>query len=542
MIKIFKDTKRLIFTKQKDILSSAIILSSMIILSRFFGLIRYRTLATFFSKEELDLFFASFRLPDFAFEILITGALSAAFIPIFIKYQKDKKILNENISSIINFMMMGLFLFILVIFVGADFLIPAITPGFTPEQTKIIVSLSRALLISQLPFLVLGNIFSGMAQANRIFIVTAIAPVLYNLGIIAGTIFFAKPFWLYGPVIGVTAGAVLFLLIQMPINLIIDFGYQLFAFKKAILKEFIGLFLPRVLSVLTTQIDLTIDLTLSSLIGPGSYTIFFFSQRLQLFPVGFFGMAYAQASLPYLSDLYGDKKFAEIRNIFVDTILRLFFFSIPLSFFFIFARTPLVRLFFGGPKFDWEGTVLTAVTASYFAFSLPFHTIFYFITRAFYAAHDTRTPFLVNFFSVFLNTILSLFFIFVLNLPVWSLAISFSIAISINVVMLAAFFYKKIGGFNLFKLFKNCSKIYFASFISSFFAYPLMKLTDGLIFDTSRTINVFFLLVLTFSLFILLYLFLAWLLDIEEIYILGALILKLKGLKKKVTEVYTDVG
>lgn len=542
MIKILKDTKRLIFTKQKDILSSAIILSSMIILSRFFGLIRYRTLASFFSKEELDLFFASFRLPDFAFEILITGALSAAFIPIFIKYQKDKKILNENISSIINFMMMGLFLFILVIFVGADFLIPAITPGFSPEQTKVIVSLSRALLISQLPFLVLGNIFSGMAQANRIFIVTAIAPVLYNLGIIAGTIFFAKPFWLFGPVIGVTAGAVLFLLIQMPINLIIDFGYQLFAFKKAILKEFIGLFLPRVLSVLTTQIDLTIDLTLSSLIGPGSYTIFFFAQRLQLFPVGFLGMAYAQASLPYLSDLYGDKKLAEIRNIFVDTILRLFFFCIPLSFFFIFARTPLVRLFFGGPKFDWEGTVLTAITASYFAFSLPFHTIFYFITRAFYATHDTRTPFLVNFFSVFLNTILSLFFIFVLNLPVWSLAISFSIAISINVVMLAALFYKKIGGFNLFKLFKNCSKIYFVSFISSFFAYPLMKLTDGLVFDTSRTINVFFLLASTFSLFILLYLFLAWLLNIEEIYILGALILKLKGLKKKVTEVYTDVG
>lgn len=537
-----KDTKRLIFTKQKDILSSAIILSSMIILSRFFGLIRYRTLATFFSKEELDLFFASFRLPDFAFEILITGALSAAFIPIFIKYQKDKKILNENISSIINFMMMGLFLFILVIFVGADFLIPAITPGFSPEQTKVIVSLSRVLLISQLPFLVLGNIFSGMAQANRIFIVTAVAPVLYNLGIIAGTIFFAKPFWLFGPVIGVTAGAVLFLLIQMPINLIIGFGYRLFAFKKAILKEFIGLFLPRVLSVLTTQIDLTIDLTLSSLIGPGSYTIFFFSQRLQLFPVGLFGMAYAQASLPYLSDLYRDNKLVEIRNIFVETILRLFFFVVPLSFFFIFARTPLVRLFFGGPKFDWEGTVLTAVTASYFAFSLPFHTIFYFITRSFYAIHDTRTPFLVNFFSVFLNTVLSLIFIFVLNLPVWSLAISFSIAISINVIMLTGFFYQKIGGFNLIKLFKNSSKIYFASFISSFFAYPLMKLTDGLIFDTSRTINVFFLLSLTFSLFILLYLFLAWLLNIEEIYILGALISKLKGLKKKVVEVYTDVG
>ena len=99
---IINHTKTLIFRKQKDILSSVIILSSMMVLSRFLGLVRNRTFATFFSKEELDLLIAAYRLPDFVFEVLVTGALSSAFIPIFIQYKKNPKELSVKISSIVN--------------------------------------------------------------------------------------------------------------------------------------------------------------------------------------------------------------------------------------------------------------------------------------------------------------------------------------------------------------------------------------------------------------------------------------------------------
>lgn len=542
MEKFLHNTKKFIFLQQKDILSSAIVLALMIVVSRLFGFLRYRTLATFFSKEELDIFLSAFRLPDFIFEVLITGALTSAFIPIFVKYKKNNEELSKNISSIINFMVGGLLLFIIGAFFLSPLIIPFFTPGFSAEKIKLIINLSRILLLSQLPFLVLGNILSGMAQAHKIFIVTAIAPILYNLGIIIGTVIFTHSFWIYGPIIGVIIGAILFFLVQLPTLFIINFQFRFFAVQKKALIEFVKLFIPRVLSVMTTQIDLTIDLILATFLGSGSYTIFFFAQHLQLFPVSFIGMSFGQASLPYLSDLYKEGKLIEIKKIFVDSLLQIMFLTVPISFFFIFARTPIVRFFFGGVKFDWEGTVQTAITLSYFAFSLPFHAIFYFITRSFYALHDTKTPFLINIFSVGINSILSVLFIFVLRLPVWSLANSFSIAIICNVLLLLFFFYKKVQSFEGMRLVVHATKIYVASFISSACAYLLMKFFDELILDTTRTINVFFLLVVTFSVFALVYLFLSWLFNIEEIYILGRLSLKMQEMKKKIVEMYSDIG
>lgn len=542
MEKFLNNTKKFIFLQQKDILSSAIVLALMIAFSRVFGFLRYRTLATFFPKEELDIFLASFRIPDFIFEILITGALTSAFIPIFIKYKKNSEELSKNISSIINFMIGVLFLFIILVFFCSPFIIPLLTPGFSADKIKLIINLSRIILLTQLPFLVLGNILSGMAQAHKMFIVTAIAPILYNLGIIAGTVIFARSFWIYGPIIGVIVGAIIFFVVQIPTLFVINFQFRFFTAQKNVLVEFVRLFTPRVLSVMTTQIDLTIDLILATLLGSGSYTIFFFAQHLQLFPVSFIGMSFGQASLPYLSDLYKENKLVEIKKIFVDSLLQILFLTIPISLFFIFARTPIVRFFFGGVKFDWEGTVQTAITLSYFAISLPFHAIFYFITRSFYALYDTKTPFIINVVSVGINSALSLFFVFVLKLPVWSLAISFSIAIICNVMLLLFFFYKKAQSFEFLRLFNHTIKIYIASVMSSAFAYPAMKFADGFILDTTRTINVFFLIAVTFSLFALVYLFLSWLLNIEEIYILGRLLLKMKEMKKKIVEMYTDTG
>lgn len=542
MEKFLNNTKKFIFLKQKDILSSAIVLSLMIIASRVFGFLRYRTLASFFSKEELDLFLASFRLPDFVFEILITGALTSAFIPLFIKYEKNKDELSAVISSITNFILSGLAVFIILMFFTASWVVPFLTPGFRDDQIEVVVNLSRLLLLIQLPLLTVGNILSGIAQANKIFIVTAIAPILYNLGIIIGTVFFAGSFWIYGPIFGVSLGALLFFIVQIPTLFMVDFRYKPFLIKKAALTEFIRLFLPRVLSVITTQIDLTIDLVLATFLGAGSYTIFFFAQHLQLFPVSFIGMSFGQASLPYLSDLYKEEKLDEIKKIFVASLLQILFLTAPISFFFIFARTPIVRIFFGGGKFDWEGTVQTAKTLSYFALSLPFHALFYFITRSFYALRDTKTPFMVNLFSVAINTVLSLLFVFVFKLPVWSLAISFSVAITVNIILLLFLFYRKVQSFAFGHFIFHAVKIYTASLISSAITYPMMKLSDGLIFDTTRTINVFFLVVIMFVLFILVYLFLSWLFNIEEIYILGKLIIKIKEMKKKMVEIYTDVG
>ncbi len=503
---------------------------------------RYRTLATFFSKEELGLFLAAFRLPDFIFEVLVSGALTSAFIPIFIKYEKNEKELSENISSIINFIIVGLFILILIVLAFSGFLIPLISPNLNDEQLKQIISMSQILIISQLPLLVLGNILSGIAQANKIFIITAIAPILYNLGIIIGTLAFSNSFYLNGPITGVVIGAALFLIAQIPILFISSFRYHVFHFKLSVLKDFVRLFLPRFFNVITAQIDLTIDMTIALFLGTGSYTIFFFAQHLQFFPVAFIGMAFGQASLPYLSDLYRENKINEIKKIFIDSCLQLLFLSIPIAIFFIFARTPIIRLFFGGEKFDWEGTVLTAKTLSYFAISLPFHTIFYFIVRAFYATFDTKTPFIVNVVCIVINTVLSLLFVLVFKFPIWSLGLAFSIAIIINVILLAFLFYKKVNGFNMKRLIFHTFRLAVLALLAALPSYPLMKILDRLILDTTRTINIFFLLVIVGAFFTSLYLLLCWICNAEEIYILGKLLKKVKSFKKKSVEINTDTG
>ncbi|PIY71964.1 murein biosynthesis integral membrane protein MurJ [Candidatus Roizmanbacteria bacterium CG_4_10_14_0_8_um_filter_33_9] len=539
MDKFLNKTKKIIFTEQGGIISSTLILSAMIIISRIFGFLRYRILSGFFETGQLDIYFASFRIPDLVFEILITGALTSSFIPIFIKYQHNKKDLDTIVSSIINILSIFLFFFIGILFFAMDRLIPAITPGFNSEKVKIITEYSKILLVAQLPFLVFGNFLTGIAQANKTFLVTAIAPVLYNIMVIIITLLGVAKFHLFAPILGVIIGSFIFFLVQIPVLGSFNLSYLLTIKITTGVKEFFRIIVPRILTVLLAQIDTTIDLTLSTLLGTGSYTVFYFAQHLQLLPVSVVGIAFGQASLPYLTEMFEQKKIEELKNIIVSSILNLFFLTIPFMGFFIVARTPLVRMFFGGQKYDWSATVETAYTLSYFALSLPFHTIYYFLTRCFYAVLDSKTPFVMSLISIVINTVLSVISILLLHLPIWSLALSFSISMIINVTFLIILLSKKIPGLHISYLIKSTIKIILSLSIAFPVTYFFIKLTDGLIFDTSRTINVFFLLVISSLLYFGLYIITAWFFEIKEIFLITNLLLRAKEYKQKITSFYS---
>lgn len=539
MERFIRKTSSFIFSRQKSIFSSAMLLSFMIVLTSLSGFLRYRVLAGYFNKEQLDIFFASFRIPDLIFEILITGALTTTFIPIYLKYKTSKTELSNNISSIINFILLFLTVFIVIATFFLDRIIPLLTPGYGSEKMEQIIVFSRLLLIGQLPFFVLGNFLTGIGQANKTFFLSALAPIIYNLSIIIATMFFYQTLFLSAPIWGVIVGAFFLFTIQLPLLFSSDFSYRLILKKTQGLVEFIRLVIPRAFTIIVAQIDATIDLTLATLLGGGAYTVFYLAQHLQLLPVSVIGIAFGQASLPYLTEIYQEKKLDEFKKIVTDSLLNIFFLTIPLALFFIFARTPLVRLFFGGQKFDWDATVQTAVTLSYFSIALPFHAVYYLLTRCFYALMDSKTPFYIGFFSILINTILSLAFVFYFHLPIWALAISFSISMTINSTSLFIILWKKISGFNFGFIVSELSKMLFAAFSSAIFSYFLMKLLDGLIFDTSFTINVFLLLAVTFSVFILLYLFISWITDVKEIYLITRLILKAREYQKKITELYT---
>jgi len=541
MNKLFSRTKEFIFTQQTSMFSSTLILAGMTILSRVAGFMRYRILGGYFSPVELDIFYGAFRVPDLVFEVLVSGALSTTFIPFFVHYQKNGKHKGEIISSIINMVLIAVGAFILILVVVMPILMPLIAPGFEPEKMKTLVFYSRILLIGQLPFIVLGNFLTAISQAKKSFLIPALAPIFYNLTIIIFIVLFAPSLKLMAPVYGVVGGAAVLFIIQIPVFYISKFEYKLAISNYKETWRFFRAALPRVITVIVAQVDATVDLSLSSLIGPGSYTIFYLAQRLQLLPVSVIGIAFGQASLPYLTDIYQDKKYEEFKKIITDSILNIFYFTIPAAAFLIIARTPLVRLFFGGDKFDWSATVMTAMTLSYFALSLPQHSIYYFLTRCYYAIFDTRTPFYISAISILLSAGLSIFFTLVLKMPVWALGLSFSITMTVRVIILMVILNKKLGGSDILSFVKDTVKVLIATLNTTILTYFLMRLLDGLIFDTTRTINVFFLLLTGFTFFSVLYIFLSWLFGIKQMYILTKMILKVKQYRQKILEVYNGV-
>jgi len=378
-----------------------------------------------------------------------------------------------------------------------------------------------------------------MAQAKKQFLVTAIPPIVYNVSIIIATLFFASTLGLYAPIFGVIAGAGLFALIQLPAVIDELKDYRLRIISHLGVKDFFRMMGPRLLTIMVSQIDATIDLTLTTLLGSGAYTIFYFAQHLQLLPVSVIGMSFGQASLPYLSEMIESRKKEDFAHIVTESLLNVLFLTTPIAIYFIFARTPLVRMFFGGEQFDWEATVQTAFLLSYFALSIPLHSIYYLLTRCFYALLDSKTPFVASIIGVVVNTALSLVAILVLHLPVWSLGVSFSLSIGLQVGILFMLLHKK-APFNIVAFIYSFIKIILAAVISAPIPYVLIKLMDNLLLDTTRTINIFLLLVISACTYFLLYLFVSWFIGVRELYVITQLTVKAREFQKKITEMYTS--
>ncbi|MEI6326554.1 MAG: murein biosynthesis integral membrane protein MurJ [Candidatus Roizmanbacteria bacterium] len=541
MNRFIAKTRSFIFAQQSGIVSTTLLISGMLMLARVFGLVRYRVFNSFFSKEELEIFFAAFRIPDFLFELLITGALTTSFIPFFLKYHNDQKKQNAIISSVINLICIALAVLIGVLFICMPLVVRFTVLGFDEASLEKVVYLSRILLIAQLPFLVLGNIATGLSQAYKRFIIPSFAPVMYNIGIIVVTVLLAPTYHMNGVAIGVIAGAILFFFVQIPQILQLSFQYEPIITHLKEIKGFLKTITPRLFTVLVAQIEVTIDQTLSTLVSTGSYTIFYYAQTLQLVPVSIIGMAFGQASLPYLSEIYQKKQFVELKKIVIDSICNVLFVTAPIMAFFIIARTPIVRLVYGGHKFDWSGTVSTAETMSYFAFSIPLHSCYYFITRCFYATLDTKTPFVVSIGSIIFNVVMSFFAVSVFRLPVWSLGITFSIAITVQVTILLILFHRKVGGLELFSLLKEVIKIIMAAILAVAVMYPSQRLLDGLIFDTTRTINLVFLLITTGGILLITYLFACWTLNAKGLYFIIHAMRNIRRSKSRVVDSFISV-
>lgn len=488
--------------------------------AKILGLIRDRLLAHVFSPDTIDIFWAAFRLPDLIFQIAILGALSVAFIPVFTEYfeSKGKEDAFELARSILNIALTVFVLLSFLIYIFAQPLISNfIAPGFAPEKSAQVVSLTRIIIFGQV-ILIFGAFFIGILQSFQRFIIPALAPVFYNLGIILGIVVFSKSLGVAGAAVGVIIGAILHALIQLPLIWSIGFRFKFPSkFLHPGVREIVRLMSMRTVGLAAEQINETVGLALASLVSVGSVTYLTFAQHLQVVPIGLFGATLAQAALPVLSSEKARGKIEEFKITLLTTMHQILFLALPAAAILIVIRIPVVRLIFGASQFDWRATVLTGSTLAYLSIGLAAQAVSLLLVRGFYALKDTRTPVLVSLVVVIINIVLSVYFITVLKLEVWSIGAAYSISTILSATLLFWALHFKVGRFDLKAVLIPFLKMVMATIIMGVALYVPIKLLDQVIFDTTRTINLLILTGLSSAFALSVYVVLVWFLRVREL-------------------------
>jgi putative peptidoglycan lipid II flippase len=524
MVKNFiKSGANLINGRQTSILSAALVLMIAVLGSRVLGLIRDRTLASAFfgggSEWQLDVYFAAFRLPDMLFQLLVLGALSAAFIPVYSSFMhKDKEEAWKIVNGVINLSCLGFFIFASLIFVFAYPLCNLIAPNFSGQQIDLMVNLTRIMLLPQF-FFIISNYFTGVLQSNQRFLVPAIAPIFYNLGIILGIELLSPRIGIYGPTIGVGIGLVFQFLIQWPLIKKLGYRYQpILGINIKGVRKIGKLMLPRTLGLAVDQIELTLAVILGTAMSTGSLSIFYFAQHLQAVPVGLFGLTIGQAALPILSkEIETEEDSKQFKNLFTSSFKQILYLVLPASVLLLVLRVPLVRIAIGVKNFPWEATILTGQVVAAFTVSIVAQAVIQLLVRAFYALQDTKTPLYVGGAAVFINVILSLWFVKVLNLDVVGLALAISVSSFIQAIILFFLLNKKIGNLALATINISLFKMVLASLLMGISLWTPMRLLDQFILDTTRTIQLIILILVASGIGFMVYLSFSKILQIEEL-------------------------
>lgn len=521
-------------SKQTNIFTAASFIILTTIFSQILGILKYRLLVSLFgASSDLGVFFAAFRVPDFIFQVVVAGALSSSFIPIFAEYlSRDKK--KEAFDFTSALMTMGLLFFIFIsaiIIVFSYQLASLVAPGFSPKELRLMANLMIIIQLSQV-FFILGTIFTAMLQSFQHFVIPGLASAFYNFGIILGLILFSYffGFGIMGGAIGVLIGSFLFFAFQIPLLFTSGFKFQASFNIGSGIFRLSRLMIPRAFTQVVSQVSATANVIFASFVSARSLVIFDLAQTLAVAPVLLLGNSIAQASFPSLS-LKADNK-EEFLSILTASLNQILYLTLPISAILIVLRIPLVRLFYGASRFDWNATVDTGLTLAYFSISIAASAMIALLSRAFYALKDSRTPFVITAITVGINIVLSYVFILIYRFPIYSLAFSFSASSIIGAVLMTIFLNKKIK-LPKMEIVTSLSKIIISTIVMGIALYIPIKLLDQLVFDTTRTINLLILTGIASVLGLASYVFFTWLLDIKEAFYVIA-VLKKFGQREKI--------
>lgn len=488
---------RNIFNREFSVVASAaVVIGFFSLVSKFLGLLRNRILAgEFGAGDTLDVYFAAFRIPDFIYNILIIGILSSVFIPVFAEHLakgKEEAQKLANVTLTVFSALLAFFSVVAIIFTPE--LMSLVAYGFDSQKMQSAIMLTRIMFLSPI-LLGLSNILSNILQVHRMFFSFAVAPVLYNIGIIVGAIFLTRPFGIAGLAMGVVLGATLHLLIQLVPLARLGFRFRpIFDITHPALRKIIWLSLPRTLGLGAYQINFIVITALASTISSGSIAVFNFANDLQYIPIGIVALSFISAVFPSLSARYAQKDFGGFLDEFYLTINQILYLIVPISVFLILERAQIVRVILGYGQFSWGDTRLTAAALGAFALSIFAQGLIPLFSRAFYAIQNTVTPIFINISSALINIFLSFYFLSLLrsggtfhnliaslfkvsdisDISVLALPLAFSASGVINFLWLYLSFSYKLGEFDSAKILYSLIRINIATFLMAMAIYPTL--------------------------------------------------------------------
>ncbi len=491
---------------------AAFLLAVSAVGAQILGLIRDRIFAaTFGATSQLDVYYAAFRIPDFLYVSVASFVSVSVLIPFIVEKltTRDHESVKRFLSSIFAVYAAMMFLGVVCAYFAIPYLTGFVVPGFNATAQGDFILLSRILLLSPV-LLGLSSFFGSINQASRRFLNIALAPILYNAGIIIGALFFYPSMGVVGLVLGVLLGAFLHLAIQIPSVVRERLMPERTNFQwSADLRAVTLLSLPRTVALGAHTIVIIVLTAIASQMSEGSIAIFTFAYNLQSVPLAIVGASYSVAAFPTLASLFANGE----RRAFVDHIVtagrHILFWSIPIASLFIVLRAQIVRSILGAGAFNWEATRLTAAALALFSVSVAAQSLVLLFVRGYYAAGNTRKPLLLNvvssvgtvllvlFFTKFLNTAGEVRFFFeallkVEGIPgtdVLILPLAFSVGALANVLFLSLAFRRDFRE-HYSSIRRNVLHSFGAAVIMGFVAYQALKVLDD-VFDITTFVGIF---------------------------------------------------
>ena len=386
----------------KHVPKGSVVLAIMSFASYLLGLARDHFFAnTFGATRVLDAYNAAFLFPDLIFNILIAGGIAAAFIPILSELlHSDKVKAKEYVNSIITAATCTMLAVAVVIIIFARPISAIVAPGFNSEDRLLVAKIIHVLALSPI-FFAASNAIGAMLITKRRFLFYGLSPVLYNLGIIAGTLYLAPRFGIMGVAYGTLLGAILHLAARAVDAWWHGFEFKTgWAFRTPEFRKTVRLMIPKMFGHPIELATFWSFTAIASMLVPGSVVIVNFARNFQSVPISLIGITIATTSFPLLAGAMSEKARDKFWKTLKHSFLLIFSTSFLAALVIFVIRVPLIRIFLGGGAFQAVDINRTAATLGIFCLSIPTESLVHLLARAFYATKNTTIPVAVSILGI----------------------------------------------------------------------------------------------------------------------------------------------